>query len=67
MGFDHAFHSDVIMTLAYSNNLRLTFGCLHVIRFENKQSDLIVRCREGKHLKLEIIVYHLSQSLLFLC
>ena len=22
IGFDHAFHSDVIMTLEYSNNLR---------------------------------------------
>ena len=34
------------MTLVYSNNLRLTFGCL--IRFENIQSDLIARCRNGR-------------------
>ena len=39
MGCDHAFHSEVIMTLVYSNNLRLTYGCF--IRFENKQFDEI--------------------------
>ena len=35
IGFAHAFHSDVIiMTLVFSNDLRLTQGCLS--RFENK-------------------------------
>ena len=43
MGFDHAFHSGVIMTLVYSNNLHLTFECL--IRFENEQLGLIARNR----------------------
>ena len=28
MGFDHAFHFDVIMTLVYSDNLRPKFKCL---------------------------------------
>ena len=42
IGFDHAFHSDVIMTLVFSNDLRLRQGCLS--RFENKRCDMIVRC-----------------------
>ena len=59
MGCAHAFHSDVIMTLVYSNNLRL-YGCF--IRFENKQFDQIADVvTDRKTLKvLEIIVYQHS-------
>ena len=71
MGFDHALHSDVIMTLMYSINLCLTFGRL--MRFENKQFDVVT---DGTTLKkviektmnnkvLKNVVYHHLQSLRF--
>ena len=61
----HALHSDVIMTLVYSNNLRLTYGCLS--QFENKRCHVIARCRNlRKNLKgLTIVVYQHSKSLRF--
>ena len=44
IGFDHTFHSDAIMMLVFSNDLRLRQGCLS--RFENKQFDVIARCHK---------------------
>ena len=44
IGFDHAFHSDVIMTLVFSNDLSLRQGCFS--RFENKRFDVIARCHD---------------------
>ena len=65
MGFVHAFHSDVKMRLVYSSNLRLKYG--YFIRFQDKQFDLIARCRNWQNTLrvLEIIVYQYSQSLRF--
>ena len=45
MGLDHAFHSDVIMTLVYSNNLRLNMEVL----FDLKTNSFVT---DRKHLKV---------------
>ena len=42
IGFDNAFHSDVIMTLVFSNDLRLRYEYLSL--FVNKWCDVIARC-----------------------
>ena len=43
IGFDHAFHSDVIMTLVFSNDLRLLYRDVY-LDLENKRCDVISRC-----------------------
>ena len=49
-GFDHAVRFDVIMTLAFFNNLRLEPGCL--FQFENNKFYLVaLRPNSSKNTK----------------
>ena len=61
-GFNHAVRFDVIMTLAFFNNLRLKHGGL--FQFENIQFYLVaIRPNSWKTLKvLAVIVYLHSQT-----